>query len=213
MAKKKITGKPASKKATQSILKWFETNPEQHLIVTLDFSHKEQIRVLEKRGTEYFCNLNNEHILVNLDKKKVTTFGSLFTSGINSKNDVPWSENELPSETEDTKNSDKSENRHSTTDNERRRVSKQKVHDSSKDKDSCKTRNDDTGVSLKTRKAAKGDLEVDESKPKTRKVSKSSTESKLGKGNSSVTKAERHTKSSNTTGRGKERAANRNKRV
>lgn len=122
MAKKKITGKPASKKATQSILKWFERNPEPHLIVTLDFSHKEQIRVLEKRGTEYFCNLNNEHILVNLDKKKVTTFGSLFTSGINSKNDVPWSENELSSKTEDTKNSDKSENRHSTTDNERRRV-------------------------------------------------------------------------------------------
>lgn len=83
-----------SKKLETSLIKFISENKETQRYLNLSFSSSSILRILDSKDSEYFINLDNEYMMVNLKESSVKNYGDIFECGIDTMMNIPWEENE-----------------------------------------------------------------------------------------------------------------------
>lgn len=85
MGKKKIQEVSVSKKTIKQILQFFDEEPKDKKYITLmtyPIGSKSIIRILARNNNKCFINMDNEYFFLDIDKKEIKGFGSLFDAHI-----------------------------------------------------------------------------------------------------------------------------------
>lgn len=83
-----------SKKLETSLIKFISENKDVHHYLNLSFGSSSILRILDSKDSEYFINLDNEYMMVNLKNNSVKNYGDIFECGIDTMMNIPWEENE-----------------------------------------------------------------------------------------------------------------------
>lgn len=81
-----------SKKLETSLLKFISENKETRHYVNLSFGSNSILRILDSKESEYFINLDDEYLMVNLEENSVKNYGDIFECGIDTMMNIPWSD-------------------------------------------------------------------------------------------------------------------------
>jgi len=85
-----ITYSSVSKKLETSLVKFVSENKDTHHYVNLSFGSNSIVRILDSKESEYFINLDDEYMMVNLKENSVKNFGDIFECGIDTMMNIPW---------------------------------------------------------------------------------------------------------------------------
>lgn len=81
-----------SKKLETSLLKFISENKETRHYLNLSFGSNSILRILDSKDSEYFINLDDEYLMVNLKENSVKNYGDIFECGIDTMMNIPWSD-------------------------------------------------------------------------------------------------------------------------
>lgn len=84
-----------SDRLKNTLVKFLSEPDNLHRLVSMAIGTDKLIRVLEMNEPKYFISYDNEYILVDLKKKEVISFGTVFNTELQSSKDIPW-ENKCP---------------------------------------------------------------------------------------------------------------------
>lgn len=81
-----------SKKLEASLIKFISENKNTQHYISLSFGSNSILRILDSKEPEYFINLDNEYLMVNLEENSVKNYGDIFECGIDTMMNIPWSD-------------------------------------------------------------------------------------------------------------------------
>jgi hypothetical protein len=81
-----------SKKLETSLIKFISENKETRHYLNLSFGSNSILRILDSKESEYFINLDDEYLMVNLKENSVKNYGDIFECGIDTMMNIPWSD-------------------------------------------------------------------------------------------------------------------------
>ena len=80
-----------SKKLETALIKFISENKETQHYTNLSFGSNSIIRIIDSKESEYFINLDNEYLMINLEENSVKNYGDIFECGIDTMMNIPWS--------------------------------------------------------------------------------------------------------------------------
>ena len=80
-----------SKKLETALIKFISENKETQHYTNLSFGSNSIIRIIDSKESEYFVNLDNEYLMINLEENSVKNYGDIFECGIDTMMNIPWS--------------------------------------------------------------------------------------------------------------------------
>ena len=80
-----------SKKLETVLIKFISENKETQHYTNLSFGSNSIIRIIDSKESEYFINLDNEYLMINLEENSVKNYGDIFECGIDTMMNIPWS--------------------------------------------------------------------------------------------------------------------------
>jgi len=87
-----VKSSSVSKKLETSLVKFISENKDVHHYLNLSFGSNSILRILDSKDSEYFINLDNEYMMVNLKESSVKNYGDIFECGIDTMMNIPWSD-------------------------------------------------------------------------------------------------------------------------
>lgn len=81
-----------SKKLETSLTKFISENKETRHYLNLSFGSNSILRIIDSKDSEYFINLDDEYLMVNLKENSVKNYGDIFECGIDTMMNIPWSD-------------------------------------------------------------------------------------------------------------------------
>lgn len=88
-SKRKLSGKPVSKKQLKQIIDFFTKNPNNQLYVN-EYVGSSLYRILAVKDSKYFLNIDDFYIIYDSQKGTALSYGLMYDSPIQCVNDIPW---------------------------------------------------------------------------------------------------------------------------